>query len=156
PEAELDRFLIRVVSGYPSREIELEMLSKKLVHGEKTDVRTIARAEDVLKAIELTSKVFVDRSIMEYIVNLAEATRRHERIALGVSPRGEVALLYASKAEAAINGKNYVIPDHVKSIMKLVFNHRVILKGGSMSPLESRNEIFKILDEVLEEVPAPR
>ena len=156
PEAEVDRFLIRVAMGYPGRETELEMLSKKLIHGEKVDVNPIASPQDILKAIEIASKVRVDQSIIEYIVKLAEATRNHERIALGVSPRGEVALLYASRAEAAINGKDYVIPDHVKSVLKLVFNHRIILKGGSMNPLESIDEVMKILDEILEEVPAPR
>ncbi|MCD6126624.1 MAG: MoxR family ATPase [Thaumarchaeota archaeon] len=156
PEAEVDRFLIRVAMGYPGRETELEMLSKKLIHGEKVDVNPIASPQDILKAIEITSKVRVDQSIIEYIVKLAEATRNHERIALGVSPRGEVALLYASRAEAAINGKDYVIPDHVKSVLKLVVNHRIILKGGSMNPLESIDEVMKILDEILEEVPAPR
>lgn len=156
PEAELDRFLIRVVSGYPNRDIELEMLSKKLIHGERIDVEAVAGADDILRAIEFTSKVFVDESIMEYIVDLAEATRKHERVALGVSPRGEVALLYASRAEAAINGKDYVTPDHVKSVAKLVFNHRIILRGGSMNPLKSRDEVLEILDEILEEVPAPR
>jgi len=156
PEAEVDRFLIKIAMGYPGRETELEMLSKKLIHGEKVDVNPIASPQDILKAIEITSKVRVDQSIIEYIVKLAEATRNHERIALGVSPRGEVALLYASRAEAAINGKDYVIPDHVKSVLKLVFNHRIILKGGSMNPLESMDEVMKILDEILEEVPAPR
>lgn len=156
PEAELDRFLIRVISGYPNRDIELEMLSKKLVHGERIDVEAVAGADDILRAIEFTSKVYVDESIMEYIVDLAEATRKHDRVALGVSPRGEVALLYASRAEAAINGKDYVTPDHVKSVTKLVFNHRIILRGGSMNPLKSRDEVLEILDEILEEVPAPR
>lgn len=156
PEAELDRFLVRVVSGYPNRDVELEMLSKKLVHGEKVDVEVVAGPNDILKAIEFTSRIFVEKSIMEYIVDLAEATRRHEKVALGVSPRGEVALLYASRAEAAINGKEYVTPDHVKSVAKLVFNHRIILRGGSMNPLQYRSEVFNILDEILEEVPAPR
>ena len=156
PEAEMDRFLIRIFSEYPSRDVELEMLSKKLVHGERVNVKPVASPEDVLRAIEFTSRVFVDKSIREYIVDLAEATRRHKRILLGVSPRGEVALLYASRAEAAINGKDYVTPDHVKSIVKLVFNHRIILRGGSINPLASRNEVIKILDEILEEVPAPR
>ena len=156
PEAEVDRFLIRIAIGYPGRETELEMLSKKLIHGERLDINPIASPQDILKAIETVSKVRVDQSIIEYIVELAEATRNHERVALGVSPRGEVALLYASRAEAAINGKDYVIPDHVKSVLKLVFNHRIILKGGSMNPLKSMDEVMKILDEILEEAPAPR
>lgn len=156
PEAEIDRFLIRIVIGYPNKETELEMLSKKLIHGENIDIDPVASPQEVLNAIEIASKVKVDHSIIEYIVRLAEATRRHEKIALGVSPRGEVALLYASRAEAAINGKDYVIPDHVKSVLKLVFNHRIILKGGSMNPLEAKDEVMRVLDEVLQEVPAPR
>jgi MoxR-like ATPase len=156
PEAELDRFLVRVVAGYPDREVELEMLSKKLIHGETINVKMVCEPNDILRAIEFASKVYVDKSITEYIIDLAEATRRHERVSLGVSPRGEVALLYASKAMAAIDGKSYVTPDHVKSVTKLVFNHRIILRGGSMNPLESRREVLGILDEILEEVPAPR
>lgn len=156
PEAELDRFLVRVVAGYPDRNVELEMLSKKLIHGETINVKVVCEPNDILRAIEFTSKVYVDKSIMEYIVDLAEATRRHERVSLGVSPRGEVALLYASRAMAAIDGKSYVTPDHVKSVAKLVFNHRITLRGGSMNPIESRREVLKILDEILEEVPAPR
>jgi MoxR-like ATPase len=156
PEAELDRFLVRVVAGYPDREVELEMLSKKLIHGETINVKMVCEPNDILRAIEFASKVYVDKSITEYIIDLAEATRRHERVSLGVSPRGEVALLYASKAMAAIDGKSYVTPDHVKSVAKLVFNHRIILRGGSMNPLESRREVLGILDEILEEVPAPR
>ena len=156
PEAELDRFLVRVVAGYPDRGVELEMLSKKLIHGEAINVKAVCEPNDILRAIEFTSKIYVDKSIMEYIIDLAEATRRHERISLGVSPRGEVALLYASRAMAAIDGRSYVTPDHVKSIARLVLNHRIIPKGGSMNPLESRKEILKILDEILEEVSAPR
>jgi MoxR-like ATPase len=156
PEAELDRFLVRVVAGYPDRNVELEMLSKKLIHGETINVKVICEPNDIVRAIEFASRIYVDKSIMEYIVDLAEATRRHERVSLGVSPRGEVALLYASRAMAAMDGKNYVTPDHVKSVAKLVFNHRIILRGGSMNPLESRREVFRILDEILEEVPAPR
>ncbi|MCS7126009.1 MAG: AAA family ATPase [Aigarchaeota archaeon] len=156
PEAELDRFLIRVFIDYLDASSELEILSKKQLHGEKIDVEKIASLEEILKAIDLTSKVYVDRSILEYIVKLGNATRKREDILLGVSPRGEVYLLYASKAAAAIDGKSYVTPDHIKSVVKLVFNHRIILKSRSVNPMTLRREILKILDEIVEEVEPPR
>lgn len=156
PEAELDRFLVRVVLGYPDSETEVEMLTRKLVHGERLEVERVADPEDVLRAIEATARVKADESILRYIVRLAEATRNHRRIVLGVSPRGEVALLYASKAAAAVEGKPYVTPDHVKSVIWHVFNHRIILRGGSLSPLTSREELEEVLAEIVEEVEAPR
>ncbi len=156
PEAELDRFLVRAVLTYPDSGTELEILSKKMLYGEYFELEPIFSAEDVLKAIELVRKVEAEKSVLEYIVKLAEATRRHERVALGVSPRGEVALLYASKAEAAMEGKPYILPDHVKAVVELVFNHRIILRGGSLNPLTSREEVLELLREVVEGVPAPR
>lgn len=156
PEAELDRFLVRSVLGYPGAGAELEILSKKMVHGEYVDVEPVCSPGEVLRAIELARRVKAERSVLEYIVKLAEATRRHERVALGVSPRGEVALLYASKAEAAMEGKPYVLPDHVKAVVELVFNHRIIMRGGSLNPLTSREEVLELLREVVEGVPAPR
>ena len=156
PEAELDRFLVRSVLKYPDSGTELEVLFKKMVHGEYVDVEPVCSPGEVLKAIQLVQKVSAERSVLEYMIKLAEATRKHERVALGVSPRGEVALLYASKAEAAMEGKPYVLPDHVKAVVELVFNHRIILRGGSLNPLASREEVLELLKEVVEGVPAPR
>ncbi len=156
PEAELDRFLVRVVLGYPDSMTEVEILSRKMMKGEFMEVDPVCSREEVLKAIEEVKAVRADKSVLEYIVGLAEATRRHERVLLGVSPRGEVALLYASKAEAAMEGKPYILPDHVKSVVGLVFNHRIIVRGGRLNPLSAREEVSEIIREIVEEVPPPR
>ncbi|MGQ9542767.1 MAG: AAA family ATPase [Candidatus Bathyarchaeia archaeon] len=156
PETELDRFLVRVILNYPDPETEMKILEKKIFYGEDLKVSKVASPTDIAEAIEVTRKVHVDESILKYIVDLAGATRHHERVALGVSPRGEVALLYASKAEAAAEGSPYVTPDHVKSVMFPVFNHRIILRGGRLNPLEARDEVRIVLQEVSESVAAPR
>ncbi len=156
PEAELDRFLVRTLLGYPDSGTEMKILAKKTLRGEDVEIDQVASVEDVPYVMGSTRQVHVDESILRYIVELAEATRKHERVALGVSPRGEVSLLYASRAQAAIEGIPYVTPDHVKSVMNLVFNHRLILRGGSLNPLEAREEVKDILVEVAEGVAAPR
>ena len=156
PEAELDRFLIRVFIDYLDSSSELKILEKKQLHGERIEVEKVADLKDILRAIELTRKVHVDKSILEYIVKLGQQTRKREEILLGVSPRGQVSLLYASKAAAALEGKPYVTPDHVKSVVNLVFNHRIILRSRSSNPLTLRRETMEVLREVIEEVEPPR
>lgn len=156
PEAELDRFLIRVFIDYLDPSHELQILEKKQIHGEDIEVEKVADLQDVLRAIELTKKVYVDRSILEYIVKLGQQTRKHEQVLLGVSPRGQVSLLYASKAVAALEGKSYVTPDHVKSVVNLVFNHRIILRSRSSNPITLRRETMELLREIVEEVEPPK
>lgn len=156
PEAELDRFLIRTFVDYLDPSLELKILEKKQLYGEHIEVEKVANLEDVLKAIELTKKVYVDRSILEYIVKLGQQTRKREEILLGVSPRGQAFLLYASKAAAALEGKSYVTPDHVKSVIDLVFNHRLILRSRSSNPITLRRETINLLREIVEEVEPPR
>ncbi|MEM3545431.1 MAG: AAA family ATPase [Nitrososphaerota archaeon] len=156
PEAELDRFLIRTFVDYLDPSSELKILEKKQLYGEQVEIERVADLEDVLKAIELTRKVYVDKSVLEYIVKLGQQTRKREEILLGVSPRGQVSLLYASKAAAALEGKPYVTPDHVKSVVNLVFNHRLLLRSRSSNPITLRRETINLLKEIVEEVEPPR
>ncbi|MEM3409932.1 MAG: AAA family ATPase, partial [Nitrososphaerota archaeon] len=156
PEAELDRFLIRTFVDYLDPSSELKILEKKQLYGEQVEIEKVADLEDVLKAIELTRKVYVDKSVLEYIVKLGQQTRKREEILLGVSPRGQISLLYASKAAAALEGKPYVTPDHVKSVVNLVFNHRLLLRSRSSNPITLRRETINLLKEIVEEVEPPR
>ncbi|MEM4536885.1 MAG: AAA family ATPase [Nitrososphaerota archaeon] len=156
PEAELDRFLIRTFVDYLDPSSELKILEKKQLYGEQVEIERVADLEDVLKAIELTRKVYVDKSVLEYIVKLGQQTRKREEILLGVSPRGQISLLYASKAAAALEGKPYVTPDHVKSVVNLVFNHRLLLRSRSSNPITLRRETINLLKEIVEEVEPPR
>ncbi|MEM3620901.1 MAG: MoxR family ATPase, partial [Nitrososphaerota archaeon] len=150
------RFLIRTFVDYLDPSSELKILEKKQLYGEQVEIERVADLEDVLKAIELTRKVYVDKSVLEYIVKLGQQTRKREEILLGVSPRGQVSLLYASKAAAALEGKPYVTPDHVKSVVNLVFNHRLLLRSRSSNPITLRRETINLLKEIVEEVEPPR
>lgn len=156
PEAELDRFLIRAFIDYLDPSSELQILEKKQIHGERIEAEKVADLQDVLRAIELTRRLYVDKSILEYIVKLGQQTRKRDEVLLGVSPRGQVSLLYASKAAAALEGKPYVTPDHVKSVVDLVFNHRIILKSRSSNPITLRRETLELLREIIEEVEPPK
>jgi len=164
PEAQLDRFLFRVIVNYPSRNEEVEMLRIKRVKGEVIDVDQIAGPKEVLEASKtVAEKVKVDDTILEYIVELVRATREHPSVLLGGSPRAEVMLLYASRAYAAISeGRDYVVPDDVKAVFFDVMNHRIILRPEyvigtySREPLWSYRAIHGILSSVVEKVRVPK
>ncbi|HDJ84079.1 MAG TPA: magnesium chelatase, partial [Desulfurococcaceae archaeon] len=164
PEAQLDRFLFRVIVDYPSRNEEVEMLRIKRVKGEVIDVDQVAGPKEVLEASKtVAEKVKVDDTILEYIVDLVRATREHPSVLLGGSPRAEVMLLYASRAYAAISeGRDYVVPDDVKAVFFDVMNHRIILRPEyvigtySREPLWSYRAIHGILSSVVEKVRVPK
>lgn len=131
PEAQLDRFIMRVSLGYPNRSEEIEILSRQ------QQVHPLNTLEQVIDVTELTAaqqairSVHVDRLIKEYIVVLVDATRRHEDVYLGASPRGSLALQVASQARAAIFGRDYVIPDDVKALADATLAHRLILSPSA-------------------------
>jgi MoxR-like ATPase len=129
PEAQLDRFLMRLPIGYPSRDAELAILE---THGTGTGhlrvdaLEPVATAADVAAAADAVTMVHVAPAIQHYIVDLVEATRGHHDLVLGVSPRGALALQRAARAYAASSGRDYVIPDDVKALAPTVLEHRII------------------------------
>jgi len=129
PEAQLDRFLMRLPIGYPSRDAELAILE---THGTDTGhlrvdaLEPVATAADVAAAADAVTMVHVAPAIQHYIVDLVEATRGHHDLVLGVSPRGALALQRAARAYAASSGRDYVIPDDVKALAPTVLEHRII------------------------------
>jgi MoxR-like ATPase len=129
PEAQLDRFLMRLPIGYPSRDAEVAILD---THGSGTghlrvdSLEPVASAADVAAAADAVTMVHVAPAIQHYIVDLADATRRHHDLVLGVSPRGALALQRAARAYAASSGRDYVIPDDVKALAPSVLEHRII------------------------------
>lgn len=127
PEAQIDRFMFKLNVDYPSAEEELEILKAK---NESTiaTVDKVLGADDVANLIHIVRHVKVDIKVMEYIRDLIMASRAHEKVLLGGSPRASIALLKASKAVAAIDGRDYVIPDDVKYLVPKVMNHRIIIK----------------------------
>jgi len=128
PEAQLDRFLMRVPMGYPSRDAEMTILDTQGVGHRNVDaLEPVASAKDVAAAADAVATIHVAPALQAYIVDLADATRRHSDLVLGVSPRGALALQRASRAYAASAGRDYVIPDDVKALVHPVLEHRVLL-----------------------------
>jgi MoxR-like ATPase len=138
PEAQLDRFLMRIPMGYPGRDAELAILE---THGERTvvvdDLPPVVSAAEVADAATAVTSVFLAPELREYIVDLVTATRHHPDLVLGASPRASLALQRAARALAASFGRTFVIPDDVKRVMPAVIEHRLILtpdaqlRGGS-------------------------
>jgi MoxR-like ATPase len=154
PEAQLDRFLMRIAVGYPEQEDEREVLRRRRERRQEiAEVATIVPHADLIAMQAALEDVYVDGSIDEYIVNLVRATRTDNRVALGVSPRGALALQSAVRAEAALQGRDFVTPDDVKAMAVPVLAHRIILRPelwvARLSPIE-------VIDEALKRVPMPK
>lgn len=154
PEAQLDRFLMRLPMGYPSREAEVAILE---THGvgfvEPEDLTPVASAADIAAASDATTMVHVAPALREYIVDLVKATRRDAELALGVSPRGALALQRAAQTLAAGAGREYVIPDDVKVLAPTVLTHRMLVAPEAELRGVSADDA---LERVLADVPVPR
>lgn len=151
PEAEIDRFLIRVSLGYPSREDEVKVISANL-RGKAESVKPVATAEDVLKIRGAVSEVYVDTAVERYIVSIAEATRSDSDILLGVSPRGSIALARMCQAYAFYSGREYVVPDDVKLLAPFVLAHRLVLSHEAQINQKNPGDLIQ---EFLKSVPVP-
>jgi len=151
PEAQLDRFLLRISMGYPSKEDEKRIL---LTHSPQSirHIEPVTSTRQILDATEEATAVTVEESIAEYIVDLIRATREHSAVQLGGSPRAGTALLRASRALAALRGRDYVLPDDVKELAVPVLAHRLVLTQESMLRGRSAEEI---LQEIIEQIQVP-
>jgi MoxR-like ATPase len=150
PEAQLDRFLMRLSIGYPSRTDERQILVNLWREHPITKIGKVVDGQDLSSLQKRVWDVNVDATLQDYIVGLAEATRNHPDLSLGVSPRGSIALLKAAQALAAIRGRDYVIPDDIKTLVPLTLAHRLILKPEA--ELRGRTALV-ILEDVLEKTP---
>src|SRR6266545_3805795 len=131
PEAQLDRFLIRLSLGYPSLEEESKMLLR-LQRGHPIDeISPVVSAADVVACQQAAREVFVDPKVRRYILEIVQLTRQHDDVSLGGSPRASIALFRTSQAFAAISGRNFVLPDDVKRMAQAVLGHRLILRPES-------------------------
>ena len=146
PEAQLDRFLLKLNLGYPAFYEEVELLARSSeVHPVET-LSEVMSKEELLTVQEQVKVVYVSNNVQHYIIELATATREHEYVQLGVSPRGSIALMEAAKAFAYISGRNYVIPDDVKYLAPYVFSHRLRITSEAEYEGISAKEI---IDEIL-------
>ena len=153
PEAQLDRFLIRMRMGYPGREGELEMLERQHRVHPLDALQQAVRLEELVEAQTAVREVHVAAPVREYIVALVEATRNHDDVYLGASPRGSLALYTASRAWAALHGRDFVTPDDVKALAQATLAHRLGLRPEA--ELEGVR-VAQVLDSALGSVPVPR
>jgi len=152
PEAQLDRFLMKLSIGYPSYEDEMEIVKMQRLRHPIEELKPVASLEEVLSLQEKIKEVYVDETIIQYILDIVSATRKHSDIAVGSSLRGSLALYRTSQALAYIRGRDYVLPDDVKELAPLVLSHRIILKSESyLRGYTQRGVISSILASV--EVP---
>ena len=152
PESQMDRFMFQLKMGYPTLQEEIQILRSKQAGNPLDQIHPILDAERLLHLRTAVQNVYVSDQIYQYIATLVAETRTHPAIALGVSPRGTLALADASKAMAFMRGRNYVIPDDVRSLCKDVFVHRILLRSGTAKT----SDMERILDEILQRVPMPR
>ncbi|KAA0543370.1 MoxR family ATPase [Bacillus sp. BGMRC 2118] len=129
PEAQLDRFILKLKMGYPTIDEELEMLERMESGQPIHELDSVISTEELIELQKEAKRVTVDASVRQYIVNIVDATRKHLSIYLGASPRGAIALMRASQAYALINGRDYVVPDDVKYLAPYTLAHRIILKS---------------------------
>jgi len=129
PEAQLDRFLIRLGIGYPGIEEEGKMLQRLQKSHPIDEIGPVATAAELLAAQEAVRDVFVDDKVRKYVLDLVHATRQHEDVALGGSPRASLALFRTAQALAAVQGRNYILPDDVKALAEPVLAHRLVTRG---------------------------
>ena len=151
PEAEIDRFLIRVSLGYPGKDDEVKVIESNL-QGRSKDLKPVASAEDILKVQKAVSQVYVDEKIEKYIVSISDATRSNPDVMLGVSPRGSIALARMCQAYAFYSGKDFVIPDDVKRMAPYVLSHRLVLTHEA---LINKKKPEDIVAGILGTVPVP-
>jgi len=151
PEAQLDRFILKVWLDYPSQEEEVDIMRRQ-ISGESPSVVAITSGEEILAAQKLMNMVYIDDRILKYIRDIVLKTRNHPQIALGCGPRASLVLMKCSKARAAILGRVYVTPDDVRALIIPAMNHRLLLKPEA--ELEGL-DVKSVLKSIVEDIPIP-
>jgi MoxR-like ATPase len=158
PEAQLDRFLFKLVVNYPAKDAEKQMLVNaqqgfKAKKGDLDRLEAIATVEDILAFREQVQKVQVTENILDYLLDVVERTRQHPDLILGASPRAAVAWLNATKASACLAGRDYVTPDDVKEVAIPLLRHRLILKPEAQL---DNLQITEVIESILSQISVPR
>ncbi|MDQ2730372.1 MAG: MoxR family ATPase [Armatimonadota bacterium] len=153
PEAQLDRFAMRITLGYPDLDHEVEMLFSQNDQHPFNSLEPVVSCADIISLQQQVSTVRFDRAVAEYAVRVVEATRNDVRIRLGISPRGSLALYHTSQARARLEGRDYVLPEDIRALAVPVLAHRMMLDtkaryGGTMPS--------QIIEDILDDVPVPR
>ncbi len=153
PEAQMDRFMMKLSLGYPEQNAEREILTNYNGANPLESLSPVCTCSDINTASDLVEKIKVSDAIKDYIINIARATRESDRLRLGVSPRATLALMKASQAYAAIMGRDFVIPDDVKKVGVPVLSHRIITKSQNTIRLTDTNE--QVIEFIIDTIRAP-
>jgi MoxR-like ATPase len=152
PESQLDRFLMKIQVGYPDATAEKEILKRYTNGNNRNAVEPVLTPADVMALQEDSRKVHIEESIVDYMLQIVNSTRKHPEIELGVSPRGTVALFRCVQALALVNGRTYATPDDVKRLVPCVCGHRLLI---ARSGAKIRTDAESILQRILDEIPVP-
>ncbi|MBH1939610.1 MoxR family ATPase [Mobilitalea sibirica] len=147
PEAQLDRFLMQVRIGFPTKEEELDILNRFMKENPLETLEPVCSKEDLLKMQQTVKSVFIHTSLMEYMIEIVNKSREMDQIVLGVSPRGTLALLRASQAYAAIKGLSFVTPEIIKHLVPYILAHRIILRTSLNRSASSLEVIERVLSD---------
>lgn len=152
PEAQLDRFLLRLRLGYPNASDEMRIMSDQQLQHPIDQLKPVVGADEVLQAAEAVKQIYVSQAVRRYIVELCTRTRRSSDLYLGASPRGSLSLARAGQARAALDGRDYVLPDDIKALAVSILAHRIIV-----SPAARLRDISsdRIMQEIIAETPVP-
>ncbi len=154
PEAQLDRFLVRLQLGYPNRVEEVEILRRRMQRArEDVQLEPVANAEEILALQKTVEGIHVDDDVLGYVTDIVQATRTQRQIEVGASPRGSLAIFKLARARAVFHGRDFVIPDDVKEVAGPALSHRMIMKAESwVKGIDPR----LVVDEILKVVPVPK
>ena len=151
PEAQLDRFLMKINMGYPGKDYEVHILNRFLKSDPSKELNSVASCNDIIDMREEAKNVYIHPVLIDYIVELARQTREVDNVAIGVSPRGTLGMLNAARAYAYVKGRDYVVPEDIKTLSAAVWAHRLVLKSGYMN----RDNNEQIIKGVVEKTAVP-
>jgi MoxR-like ATPase len=154
PEAQLDRFLVKLQLGYPDRQEEVEIMRRRMLRGqEDVALEPVADSRTILDLQKTVEEIHVDDDVLGYVADIVQATRFQRQVEVGGSPRGSLAIFKLSRARAVFHGRDYVIPDDVKEVFAPALVHRLIMKAESWIKGTTPNQV---LEEILKTIPVPR
>lgn len=154
PEAQLDRFLVRLQLGYPNRAEEVEIMRRRMLRAkEEVSLDAVANTRTILELQRTVEQIHVDDDVLGYVADIVQATRSQRQVEIGASPRGSLAIFKLSRARAVFHGRDYVIPDDVKEVVAPALVHRMIMKAESWVKGANPNQV---VDDILKTIPVPR
>lgn len=150
PEAQIDRFLMKLSLGYPTEKTESDIIKANISVNQKVKLSAVATAEDIIEIQNNLNKIYIDNRLVDYIVALVNKTRNYDGVLVGVSPRGSIALAKASCALAFLKGRDFVLPDDIKYLAPFVLAHRIIMKKHRSQSGKAANDVIREILNTLE------